>query len=114
MTSNREWLESWLSVKPKPAPERPAASAPPPAAPPVTEGLILANLSQAGQRRLQSILDQNEVLPTIRFVAFRAESFREKDLLDSFEAMIKQPDRPMAARYVPNHQPEPDPDPDSD
>jgi hypothetical protein len=111
MTSNREWLESWLSAKPKPAPERPAATEPVAPASPVTDGLILANLSPAGQRRLQSILEQNEVLPTIRFVAFRAESFREKDLLDSFEAMIKQPNRPTAARYVPHHRPEAEPDP---
>ncbi|HEX2173040.1 MAG TPA: hypothetical protein VHL09_11425 [Dehalococcoidia bacterium] len=103
MSSNREWLESWLSAKPKTGPERSAAECERNAIEaPKTDGLVLANLSPAGRRRLLSILEQNELLPTLRFVAFRAESFREKDLLDSFEAMIKQPNRRAEARYVPN------------
>ena len=104
MPINREWLDNWLSSKPKPAPERPNVTEPveSTAPAPALDGKVLANLSPAGQRRLLAILQQNPVLPTIRFVAFRAESFREKDLLDSFEAMIKQPSRRTEARYVPN------------
>ena len=104
MSANREWLDNWLKSKPKAAPEpesRPAGSSTEKEAP-ATDGIILANLSPVGQRRLLAILQQNPVLPTLRFVAFRAEAFREKDLLDSFEAMVKRPDQRTEARYVPN------------
>ncbi len=124
MSANREWLDNWLKSKPKAPPdpesrptgssaekeaaakEAPAKEAPAKEAPakeaPATDGIILANLSPVGQRRLLAILQQNPILPTLRFVAFRAEAFREKDLLDSFEAMVKRPHQRTEARYVPN------------
>ena len=117
MSANREWLDNWLATRAKsPAadgPDGPAAAGDS-AVPPVT-GHVVAHLSPAGQRRLFHILQQNEIRPGTRFVAFRAEAFREKDLLDSFEAMIKRPNQRSEARYVPHSRPGPDGDgPDGD
>ena len=105
MSVNREWLDNWLRSKPKAPAERPAAGSSAEKEAPPTDGIILANLSPAGQRRLLAMLQQNPVLPALRFVAFRAEAFREKDLLDSFEAMVKQPNQRTEARYVPSRRP---------
>lgn len=101
MAPNREWLENWLSARaPRPADAVPDNGATVERQASVN-GHLLANLSPAGQRRLMFIMQQNPVAPPTRFVAFRAESFREKDLLDSFEAMVKSPARRTEARYVP-------------
>lgn len=117
MAPNREWLENWLTSRPKLRQDRPSEPAPETVdkrkghhddqaareevAGDRVPGHLLANLSPAGQRRLLTLLQQNDVPGATRFVAFRAEPFREKDLLDSFEALIKSPTRRTQARYVP-------------